>query len=72
MKITLYIDDKNGQVIKSTTEPWTLTPDHQLALTVPSPPMLVLKEEQQRFFNKAKTQQQGQHPVWQKLEKNKQ
>lgn len=71
MKITLYIDDKDGQVIKSTTEPWTLPANQEHPLTVPSPPMLVLKEEQQRFFSKAKSQQ-GQHPVWQKLEKSKQ
>jgi len=67
VKITLFIDSR-GQVVRTTTEPWSEDDDHavQQRPSVPSPPQLVLNEEQKRFFTKAKAK--GAHPVWSKLE----
>jgi len=68
MKITLFIDSR-GQVVRTTTEPWSEEDDgdvEQHRPSVPSPPQLVLNEEQKRFFTKAKAK--GAHPVWSKLE----
>lgn len=70
MKLTLWIDDSSGQIVRSLSEPWSDSDDGKSA-TVPSPPSLVLNEEQKRLFSKAKEKQKAAspHPVWTKLKR---
>lgn len=65
-KITLYLN-KEGQVIRSTTEPWIEEPSDHIG-TVPSPPLIIVNEQQQRLFDRSASKLPN-HPVWSSLKK---